>query len=66
MAGPCLASVAGQADQVVLIDNGSEGAVASRIGREAGATVVRCPVNTGFAPAVNLGAGIARGTSWPC
>ena len=37
MAGPCLASVAGQADQVVLIDNGSEGAVASQIGREAGA-----------------------------
>jgi GT2 family glycosyltransferase len=60
--GACLASVAGQADQVVLIDNGSEDAVASRIGREAGATVVRCPVNTGFAPAVNLGAGIAKGT----
>ena len=60
--GPCLASVAGQADQVVLVDNGSEGAAASRTGREAGATVVRCPVNTGFAPAVNLGAGIAKGT----
>ncbi len=60
--GPCLASLAGQADQVVLIDNGSEAAIASRIGREAGATVLRCPVNTGFAPAVDLGAGIAKGT----
>jgi hypothetical protein len=60
--GPCLASLAGQADQVVLIDNGSKDAAASRIGREAGATVVRCPVNTGFAPAVDLGAGVAKGT----
>ncbi len=59
---PCLASLAGQADQVVVIDNGSEDAAASRIGRQAGATVVRCPVNTGFAPAVDLGAGIAQGT----
>ncbi len=60
--GLCLASVAGQADQVVLIDNGSEGGAASEIGRQAGTTVVRCPVNTGFAPAVNLGAGMATGT----
>jgi GT2 family glycosyltransferase len=60
--GPCLASLADQADQVVVIDNGSRDATASRIGRGAGATVVRCPVNTGFAPAINLGAGVARGT----
>ena len=59
---PCLASLAAQADQVIVIDNGSQDACASRIGREAGATVVRCPINTGFAPAVNLGAGVARGS----
>jgi GT2 family glycosyltransferase len=53
--GPCLASVGDQADEVVLIDNGSEGSVASRLGEEAGARVLRMPTNTGFAPAVNLG-----------
>jgi GT2 family glycosyltransferase len=58
---PCLASVADQADQVVLIDNGSDGAVASVIGRRAGVEVVRSPVNLGFAPAVNLGARSATG-----
>jgi hypothetical protein len=58
---PCLASVVDQADQVVLIDNGSEGALASAIGRRAGVEVVRSPVNLGFAPAVNLGARSATG-----
>ena len=58
---PCLASVATQADQLVVVDNGSPGSVASDIGRQVGATVVRCPVNTGFAPAVNLGAAVAGG-----
>jgi GT2 family glycosyltransferase len=58
---PCLASVATQADEVLLLDNGSEGASASRIGLEAGATVVRSEFNRGFAPACNEGAHRARG-----
>ena len=51
----CLGSVVGQADEVVLVDNGSEGYGASRLGEKAGARVLRLPTNTGFAPAVNLG-----------
>ncbi len=58
---PCLESVVSQADDVVLVDNGSPGASASRIARAAGARVLRVPVNTGFAPAVNLGARASRG-----
>jgi GT2 family glycosyltransferase len=58
---PCLASVVEQADQVVLVDNGSPGACASRTGFEAGAKVVRSEVNRGFAPAVNEGARHAKG-----
>ena len=58
---PCLSSVTGQADQVVVIDNGSPDALATRLSRAAGATVLRCPVNTGFAPAVNLGVAAAKG-----
>ncbi len=50
----CLGSVVDQADQVVLVDNGSEGSRASRLGERAGVTVLRLPSNTGFAPAVNL------------
>jgi GT2 family glycosyltransferase len=58
---PCLESVLSQADDVVLVDNGSPGAAASRIARAAGARVLRVPVNTGFAPAVNLGARASEG-----
>jgi GT2 family glycosyltransferase len=58
---PCLASVVAQADQVVLVDNGSQRALASRIGHVAGVQVVRSPVNSGFAPGVNLGARSAKG-----
>lgn len=58
---PCLRSVSGQADQVILVDNGSEGSRASEIGRAAGAVVLRSPVNLGFAPAVNAGTLLAKG-----
>ena len=54
---PCLASLSGQADEVVLVDNGSSASVASEIGRNAGATVLRFETNTGFAPAADAGAG---------
>jgi hypothetical protein len=53
---PCLASLGSQADEVVLVDNGSSGAVASEIGRRAGARVLRFESNTGFAPAADAGA----------
>lgn len=57
----CLASVVGQADEVVLVDNGSEGKSASRIGIGAGTRVLRSEVNQGFAPAVNAGVRACRG-----
>jgi GT2 family glycosyltransferase len=58
---PCLASLSSQADEVVLVDNGSSGKVASEIGRQAGARVLRFESNTGFAPAADAGAGASSG-----
>jgi len=58
---PCLASLSSQADEVVLVDNGSSGAVASEIGRHAGARVLRFESNTGFAPAADAGASASSG-----
>ena len=57
----CLASVTAQADEVILIDNGSDQAVASGAGRAAGATVIRVPRNLGYAAGVNLGLRRASG-----
>ncbi len=51
---PCLASVADQADEVILVDNGSAGAQASSIGRRAGVRVLPSATNLGFAGGVNL------------
>ena len=58
---PCLASLSGQADEVVLVDNGSSGGVASEIGRRAGVRVLRFESNTGFAPAADAGASASSG-----
>jgi GT2 family glycosyltransferase len=52
--------VAGQADEVVLVDNGSLESAASQIGRAAGVRVRRLSKNLGFAAGVN--AGVARAT----
>jgi GT2 family glycosyltransferase len=57
----CLASLTSQADEVVLVDNGSAGAKASEIGRISGARVVRFETNTGFAPAAGAGAEASSG-----
>lgn len=57
----CLASVTDQADEIVLIDNGSAEAVASTIGHAAGVSVFRFPDNRGFAAGVNLGLRRATG-----
>jgi GT2 family glycosyltransferase len=51
----CLASVLEQADEVVVVDNGSDDGLASRVAVEAGARAVRSPTNRGFAAGVNLG-----------
>lgn len=50
---PCLASVRSQADQVLLVDNGSESATVSRVGAAADVTVVRNDANLGFTGGVN-------------
>lgn len=42
-----------QADQVLLVDNGSESAMVSRVGEAVGATVVRNDANLGFTGGVN-------------
>ena len=57
----CLQSVMAQADEVVLVDNGSAGEEASRLGGSVGARVVRSPANVGFAAGVALGLAHSRG-----
>jgi len=58
---PCLASVLIQADEVLLVDNGSPNGEALSIGRRAGATVIRSATNLGFTGGVNLGLRRASG-----
>jgi GT2 family glycosyltransferase len=57
---PCLRSVVDQADEVVLVDNGSPGEEATRIGRSFGVRVVRSAVNRGFTGGVNMALGHVR------
>ncbi len=57
----CLASALADADEVVLVDNGSAGEVASAIGRRLGTVVLRLPANVGFPAAVNRGLERATG-----
>ena len=51
----CLESAVQEADEVVLVDNGSPGETASAVGRRLGASVVRLGNNMGFPAAVNRG-----------
>jgi GT2 family glycosyltransferase len=57
---PCLESVSGQASQVVVVDNASEGHEATAAARRHGAEAVRCHRNLGFAGGV--AAGLPRAT----
>jgi GT2 family glycosyltransferase len=57
----CLASVLGQADEVVVVDNGSDDSRASRVAAGLGARAVRSERNRGFAGGVNLGLGCVTG-----
>ena len=59
--GRCLASALEDADEVVLVDNGSPGEVASATGRRLGTVVLRLPANVGFPAAVNRGLERATG-----
>jgi N-acetylglucosaminyl-diphospho-decaprenol L-rhamnosyltransferase len=51
---PCLRSVVDQADEVLLVDNGSPDALASAIGHRLGARVLPSATNLGFSGGVNL------------
>jgi N-acetylglucosaminyl-diphospho-decaprenol L-rhamnosyltransferase len=57
----CLASITGQCDEVVLVDNGSPGREVGEVGRRAGVRVVRVDANAGFPGGVNAGVGVATG-----
>ena len=57
----CLASVAGQCDELVVVDNGSPGGEVGAAARAAGAKVVRLPANAGFPAGVNAGVAAATG-----
>lgn len=57
----CLASVGGQCDEVVVVDNGSSGHEVGAAARRAGAKVVRLPTNAGFPTGVNAGVAAATG-----
>ena len=57
----CLESALPQADEVILVDNGSDGATATATGESCGARVVRSERNLGYAAGVNLGVHRARG-----
>jgi GT2 family glycosyltransferase len=57
----CLASVLPEADEVILVDNGSIGGVVGDLGRRLGVEVETLPTNTGFAGGVNAGLRRAKG-----
>jgi GT2 family glycosyltransferase len=51
---PCLTSVTGAADEVLVVDNGSSDAAASVIADRHGVRVLRAATNLGYAGGVNL------------
>lgn len=53
--GQCIDSVREQADDVLVVDNGSDDKVATDVARAHGARVVSLPVNAGFAGGANVG-----------
>ncbi len=59
--GRCLESVSDQADDVVVVDNGSPDQWATREARRLGVRAVRLDKNTGFPGGVNRGLSAARG-----
>lgn len=57
----CLESVAGECDEIVVVDNGSSAEDVGQAARRAGARVVRLPANAGFPAGVNAGVRAATG-----
>jgi GT2 family glycosyltransferase len=57
----CIESVAGQAGEVIVVDNGSEHHLATETARRHGARVVRLKENAGFAGGADAGIVAARG-----
>jgi GT2 family glycosyltransferase len=57
----CIESVAGQADEVVVVDNGSDDHVGTEMARRHRARIVRMRHNKGFAGGVDAGLTVARG-----
>ncbi|MEW6471831.1 MAG: glycosyltransferase family 2 protein [Actinomycetota bacterium] len=57
----CLTSILDQVNEVIVVDNGSRDAAATRTASRAGARTVRSDVNLGFAGGVNLGLRLATG-----
>lgn len=53
--GAAVASVINQADEVLVVDNGSPGGEAARVAERYGARSIRSESNLGFAGGVNLG-----------
>lgn len=58
---PCLESALPQADEVIVVDNGSEEEGAANAAERLGARAVRANANLGFAAGVNLGVRNATG-----
>ena len=58
---PCITSVTNEADEVVVVDNGSADGAVGQLAREAGARVVTLATNTGFPSGANAGMAAARG-----
>jgi O-antigen biosynthesis protein len=56
----CLESVVNQADEVLVVDNGSANGEASGLARRAGVRAIRLPRNLGFAGGANAGLAQAR------
>jgi GT2 family glycosyltransferase len=59
--GPCLASVEGEADEVILVDNGSAGRAVSELAGGGATRVLRLAKNLGFPGGVNAGLATAAG-----
>lgn len=59
--GPCLASVMDEADEVIVVDNGSSDADVSEVARHHRAQTIRLGENMGFPGGVNVGLAAARG-----
>jgi GT2 family glycosyltransferase len=57
----CLESVAEQADELVVVDNGSDAHAVTEAGRCHGARVVRLPANAGFSGGADAGFAAATG-----